>query len=202
MPSIVYLPGAGGSAAFWKSVSARLAALGAPILLGWPGFGDEPPDPAIQSVRDLVHWTLSRMPPGASDLVAQSMGGVVAMSISLDHPDRVRRLVLCATSGGVDAASLGQVDWRAEYRAELSHVPDWFVADRTDLGARLPTLRAPTLVVHGDRDPVCPARLARFLAERIPGASYACIAGGDHMVARDRPDDVARIIRDHLDVRR
>lgn len=65
----------------------------------------------------------------------------------------MRRLVLCATSGGVDVASLGQQDWRPEYRAAFFDAPDWFIVDRTDLTARLSTLGAPTLVVHGDRDP-------------------------------------------------
>ncbi len=34
-----------------------------------------------------------------------------------------------------------------------------------------------------------------------PGATYACVAGGDHMVARDRPYDVASIVRKHLAAR-
>ncbi len=198
MISIVYLPGAGGAATFWKPVAERLGDLGTGVRLGWPGFGDEPADPNIQSVADLVGWTLARMPPGASDLVAQSMGGVVAALIALDHPERVRRLVLCATSGGVDVAALGASDWRADYRADYPHAPDWFVVDRTDITARLPAVRAPTLVLYGDYDPLCTERIARYLAERIPGASLARISGGDHMMARDRPDEVAPLIRRHL----
>jgi len=198
MTPIVYLPGAGGGAAFWSPVADLLSDLGAAVRLGWPGFGDEPADAAIRSLRDLVGWALARLPPGASDLVAQSMGGVVATLIALDHPKRVRRLVLCATSGGVDAARLGQEDWRAGYRAEFPDVPDWFVVDRTDLTARLPALAAPTLVVHGSLDPLCPPRLARFLAERIPGATCACVPGGDHAMAQGMPIELAAVIREHL----
>jgi len=198
MAPIVYLPGAGGSAAFWKPVADLLADVGTPVCLGWPGFGDEPADPLVHSLSDLIGWTLSRMPAFASDLVAQSMGGVVATRIALEHPARVRRLVLCATSGGVEAASLGQEDWRPSYRAAFPDVPDWFVVDRTDLTLRLPTLVAATLVVHGDRDPLCPVSLARFLVDAIPGARYASIAGGDHLVARARPEELAFILREHL----
>jgi pimeloyl-ACP methyl ester carboxylesterase len=198
MTPVVYLPGAGGSSTFWKSVAVRLADLGPGVRLGWPGFGTEPPDHAVRSVRDLLGWTLARMPPGASDLVAQSMGGVVATALALEHPDRVRRLVLCVTSGGVDVAALGAADWRAAYRTELPHVPDWFVVDRTDLTARLPTIRAPTLVLYGDADPLCPEPVARFLADLIPGATLTCLRGGNHMIARDRPDEVAPVIRRHL----
>jgi pimeloyl-ACP methyl ester carboxylesterase len=198
MHPIIYLPGAGGSATFWQPVAERLADLGPAVRFGWPGFGDEPPDDRIRSLGDLVGWTLARMPPGASDLAAQSMGGVVATLIALQHPERVRRLVLCTTSGGVDVAALGAAEWRSGYRAEQPHVPDWFVVDRTDVTARLPAIRHPTLVLYGDRDPLCPERVARFLAERIPGAACACIRGGAHMMARDRPDDVAPLIRAHL----
>ncbi len=200
MPPIVYLPGAGGTVTFWKPVAERLAAhdLGPAIRFGWPGFGDEPPDDRIRSVADLVGWVLARMPPGPCDLVAQSMGGVVGTLIALEHADRVRRLVLCTTSGGVDVASLGASDWRPGYRAEMSHVPDWFAVDRTDVTARLPTLRAPTLVLYGDQDPICPEGVARFLASRIPGAQLTCIRGGDHTLAHDRADEVAPLIRAHL----
>jgi pimeloyl-ACP methyl ester carboxylesterase len=200
MAPIVYLPGAGGSATFWKPVADRLSAddLGPAIRFGWPGFGGEPPDDRIRSVADLVGWVRERMPAGPCDLVAQSMGGVVAALIALEHADRVRRVVLCTTSGGVDVAALGAADWRPGYRAEMSHVPDWFAVDRTDITARLPTLRAPTLVLYGDQDPICPAGVASFLASRIPGAQLTCIAGGDHALAHDRADEVAPLIRAHL----
>ena len=199
MPPIVYLPGAGGTATFWKPVAERLAGLGPAVRFGWPGFGDEPPDDGVGSVADLVAWVLARMPPGPCDLVAQSMGGVVAALIALEHAERVRRLELCTTSGGVDVASLGGADWRPGYRAEMPHVPDWFAVDRTDITARLPTLRAPALVLYGDQDPICPEGVARFLASRIPGAGLACIRGGDHALAHARADEVAPLIRAHLE---
>jgi pimeloyl-ACP methyl ester carboxylesterase len=200
MPPTVYLPGAGGTVSFWRPVAERLAdvGLGPAVRFGWPGFGDEPADDNVRSVADLVGWVLASMPPGPCDLVAQSMGGVVAALIALEHAPRVRRLVLCATSGGVDVAALGATDWRPGYRVEMAHVPDWFVVDRTDITARLPTIRAPTLVLYGDRDPLCPERVARFLASRIPGAQLACIHGGDHMLAHDRSGEVAPLIRAHL----
>ncbi len=200
MPPIIYLPGAGGTLRFWQPVAERLedVGLGPAVRFGWPGFGDEPADDRIRSVAHLVNWVLARMPPGPCDLVAQSMGGVVAALLALGHTARVRRLVLCATSGGVDVARLGATDWRPAYRAEMAHVPDWFVADRTDLTARLRMIQAPTLILYGDRDPLCPERLARFLAGRISGAQLACIHGGDHTMAHDRSEEVAALIRAHL----
>lgn len=198
MLPIVYLPGAGGRAAFWRPVAERLADLGPAHLLGYPGFGEAPADPAVRSLGDLYAWVLARLPPGPCHLVAQSMGGVLAARLAVEQPARVARLVLVATSGGIDVARLGAADWRPEYRVSRPEAPGWFVDDRTDLGDRLAAIRAPTLLVFSDADPVSPPAVAAFLAGRIPGARIATVTGGTHAFASERPDEVAAILRQHL----
>src|SRR5262249_54140340 len=46
-----------------------------------------------------------------------------------------------------------------------------------DAWDRLPSITAPTLVLHGDQDRVCPVANARLLAERIPGAEVQIVRG-------------------------
>lgn len=198
MIPLVFLPGAGGRAAFWAPVADRLADLGPATRLGWPGFGGVPADPSIRSLDALFRWLLDRLPAGASHVVAQSMGGVLAARLAIEHPGRVARLVLAATSGGVDVARLGGADWRPEYRASLPDVPPWFLEDRTDLTARLGAIRAPTLLLWSDADPVSPLAVGRLLADAIPGARLETIRGGTHTFAEERPDEVAALVREHL----
>ena len=93
---------------------------------------------------------------------------------------------------------LGAAEWRHEYRASLPDVPSWFIDDRTDLTDRLCEIRAPTLLLWSDADPISPPSVARFLAERIAGARIVTVAGGTHSFASERPDEVASIIRSHL----
>jgi len=202
MLPLVFLPGAGGRAGFWRPVAERLADLGPSLLLAWPGFGDVPAEPAIASLDGLYGWTVGRLPPGSFHLVAQSMGGVLAARLAIDEPARVATLVLCATSGGVDVTALGGADWRPAFRAELPGVPDWFERDRTDLTARLGEIRAPTLVLGGDQDVVSPPAVARLLAARIPDARVELLAGAAHDFAHARPDEVAAAVRRHLGDRR
>jgi pimeloyl-ACP methyl ester carboxylesterase len=194
----VFLPGAGGSASFWRPVADRLADLGPVHVHGYPGFAGLGADPAIESLDDLFGWVVERLPPGSSHVVAQSMGGVLAARLALERPERVARLVLVATSGGVDVARLGGAEWRHRARALRPEAPSWFVDDRTDLTDRLTEIRAPTLLLSGDSDPISPPSVARFLAERIPGARVVIIAGGTHAFASERPDEVAPIIGAHL----
>lgn len=51
----------------------------------------------------------------------------------------------------------------------------------------LPTIRTPTLVLHGDADPMLPVAHGRDLARRIPGARYVEIPGWGH----DLPEGLA-----------
>ncbi|HEU4385129.1 MAG TPA: alpha/beta fold hydrolase [Anaeromyxobacteraceae bacterium] len=198
MPSLAFLPGAGGSASFWRPVADRLGDLGRVFTLGYPGFPGLPADPAVNSLDDLYRWIGERLPPGPSHVIAQSMGGVLAVRLAIERPERVGRLVLVATSGGLDVRRLGAAEWRREYRASLPDVPTWFVDDRTDLSARLGAIRAPTLLLWSDSDPISPPSVARHLAERIPRARVAVVRYGTHAFARERPGEVASIVRAFL----
>jgi pimeloyl-ACP methyl ester carboxylesterase/DNA-binding CsgD family transcriptional regulator len=51
---------------------------------------------------------------------------------------------------------------------------------RTDVRSLLPQVAAPTLVIHRRGD-VIPIEKGRYLAEHIPGAEYAELAGDDHL---------------------
>src|SRR4051812_28112905 len=115
---MLFLPGAGASAMFWRPVADRLDPARPRHFLAWPGLGNEPRDPAIRGVDDLVAMVLADLDEPA-DLIAQSMGGLIALKAQLAALERVRRLVLTATSGGVPIADFGASDWRADYRAEF-----------------------------------------------------------------------------------
>jgi poly(3-hydroxyoctanoate) depolymerase len=195
---VVFFPGAGGRAGFWRPVADRLADVGSPVVLAWPGFGDVPAAPSIDSLDGLYGWAVTRLPAGSFHLVAQSMGGVLAIRLAIEHPERVATLVLCATSGGVDVTALGGEDWRPAYRAELPDVPDWFARDRTDLTARLSAIRAPTLVLSGDQDPICPPAVAQLLCKRILHVRAEVLHGGAHDFANLHATEVAAAIRRHI----
>ena len=108
MHKVLFLPGAGGSPDFWKPVGSLLPADWLKHYFGWPGLGHQPHDPAIGNLDDLVQLAVREI-DGPVDLVAQSMGGVIAARIALEWPSLVRRLVLCVTSGGVDMAGLARL---------------------------------------------------------------------------------------------
>jgi pimeloyl-ACP methyl ester carboxylesterase len=114
-PRIIFLPGASGAAAFWRGVGERLPQGWGKQYLSWPGLGEEPVEPEIRGFTDLVDRAEAALGERAT-LAAQSMGGTVALALALRRPERIERLVLTATSGGLDMRGMAVQDWRPEYR--------------------------------------------------------------------------------------
>jgi pimeloyl-ACP methyl ester carboxylesterase len=192
MPSlpIAFLPGGGGRSSFWRPVADRLWRRGAPVVFGYPGFGDVPADPSLRSLDDLYEALLATL-PDRFHLVAQSMGNVLALRTLVEHPERVASYVGCAVSGGIDVAALGAAEWRSWLRSEQPAAPSWFYDDASDFTMRLGSIEAPVLVLGGDADTLSPPAVGEFLRDHIPAASLHVIHGGDHSMAYDEPDRVA-----------
>jgi poly(3-hydroxyoctanoate) depolymerase len=63
---------------------------------------------------------------------------------------------------------------------------------------RLGGVRAPTLVLVGDADPIVPLVNSRIFTSLIPNARRHVIAGGGHLFPLDQPDEAAAVIEDFL----
>ncbi len=198
MRRVLFLPGVGGAGAFWEPVGELLPAGWSKRYLSWPGLGDQPADPNVHGFDDLL-GIVTRHLEEPSDLVAQSMGGLLAVLAALHSPQRVRRLVLVATSGGLDVTSLGAIDWREDYRRDYPHAPAWVYTYRPDLTNQLSSITAPTLLIWGDADPISPPQVGRQLLQHLPDATLKIIPGGAHALAVEHSAHVADLIAHHLD---
>jgi pimeloyl-ACP methyl ester carboxylesterase len=63
---------------------------------------------------------------------------------------------------------------------------------------RLPQIKAPTLVLHGDRDVLVPVANAYVLKERIPGAELRIVAGAGHLFTFEFPEESAAAVVEFL----
>jgi pimeloyl-ACP methyl ester carboxylesterase len=197
MSRVLFLPGAGGSPDFWKPVGALLPTEWSKEYFDWPGLGNQPHDPAIGGMDDLVRLVAARIDEPV-DLVAQSMGGVIAVRLALERPHSVRRLVLVVTSGGVDMAVLGAADWRTDYRRSFPRAAEWITAARSSPDLPVEKIAAPTLLIWGDADAISPVTVGRHLQSRLPNAQLHILPGGDHDLAQKQPELVASLIDKHL----
>ncbi len=194
---LVFFPGAGGRVAHLRPIGERLAHRRTAILCEYPGLGGVAPDPQLRTLDDLTQHLLASL-PDQFDLVAMSMGGVLALRIALDQPARVRKLVLLATSGGVDVAARGGIDWRDTFRRVQPNAPSWFLDDRTDVTHRLREIAHPTLLIYGDADLIAPPSVGHLLQRNMPNASIEVLADATHDLEIDYPDLIASMIEAHL----
>jgi pimeloyl-ACP methyl ester carboxylesterase len=67
-----------------------------------------------------------------------------------------------------------------------------------DIAPLLDKITAPTLIVWGEADPWLPAADGAELAERIPGAQLALLPTAGHLVQEDEPDELTRLLAEHL----
>lgn len=197
-PSTLYfLPGALGNTDFWHPAARLLQCPARQVHVSWPGFGGMPRDPAVRGIGDLAARLLARIDQ-PSALIAQSMGGVVAMLAALEKPALVTHLVLSVTSGGMDLSAFDAEDWRPATRAAHPGLPDWFTSYRDDLAPRLSALRIPTLLLWGDADPLSPVQVGEKLASLLPRSQLHVLRGGDHALACSMAPLVAPLIDRHL----
>lgn len=63
--------------------------------------------------------------------------------------------------------------------------------------SRLAMIRCPTLVVHGEIDPI-PVAFGQLLAESIPGAEFAVLSGASHFPFVEDRDQFERTVRTFL----
>lgn len=67
-----------------------------------------------------------------------------------------------------------------------------------DLRPHLQSISAPTLIVHGDADPLVPLEAGRDSARNIPGARLEIMAGMAHDLPPEHVPNIARLIIDHV----
>jgi pimeloyl-ACP methyl ester carboxylesterase len=104
---LVLLHDRGSAAALFTPIFAPLAAQRRVIALDLPGWGlsDKPiftgrtPQDALRFWMDGVLALLDHLGLDSVDLLGHSMGGFTALGLALDHPDRVRSLLLTDAGG-------------------------------------------------------------------------------------------------------
>ena len=82
-------------------------------------------------------------------------------------------------------------------RLESTFTNPYHVEEGSRSGPGLADIRAPTLVIHGDEDPVFPVEHGIALAEEIPGTRLLPLAGVGHEVPRRAWAAIAAAILDH-----
>jgi acetamidase/formamidase/alpha-beta hydrolase superfamily lysophospholipase len=176
------------------------------------------PDRAAEDLAETLRWIRAREPGLPVHLLGWSQGSRVSQLLAQRHPELVDRLVLfgypptpldlpadepsgdpprtpntaeAAASDFITEGSISPTAVEAYVRASLAADPvrvDWTRQhewSRLDAGA----VTVPTLVIHGEHDPIARAEAQAALFQGL-GASdkaWVVVPGGDHAVLLERP---------------
>ena len=140
-------------------------------------------------------------PPTAEVLAA------IASSVQLDYSDRdavvanrIEMFRVLAGSGYPDdgtpvAVYAEEVDRAISFASSLNHGPA--IAQSPSWHDRLDQLDVPTLVIHGDEDPILPYDHGQALHAAIQGSSLLTLKGVGHELPRGTWDKVVPAILEH-----
>jgi len=233
-PDLALLHGWGLGAGIWDGVAGLLAQSFRVHRISLPGYDGSADDGA--GFEQTAAAVAAAVPAGAT-LCGWSLGGILALAAAASNPDRLRHLVVVASTPKFVAAddwqpaqapavldafrqavaddpaatltrfvrlfNQGDGNARAINRAlspllagalpslqVLTRGLDWL--HDADLRGTLPAIRTPTLVVHGDCDPLMPAAAGKWLADTLPDARLERLAGVAHAPFVADPEGFAR----------
>lgn len=103
---LLLINGIGASAEMWAPLAATLTGREL-VAVDLPGVGSSPPSHRplrMPGLADLVTGLLDELGHDRIDVLGYSFGGSVAQELAWRAPDRVGRLVLCASTSGLGSA--------------------------------------------------------------------------------------------------
>lgn len=97
---IVLVHGWGSNQKRWDAVKKNLEKNGFEVLVfDMPGFGDIPAPKEIWGVKDYANFVLKKIEQKGWDefyLLGHSFGGQIATFLSINYPQKIKKLILCA----------------------------------------------------------------------------------------------------------
>jgi len=223
---VIFIHGAGGSTMAWYFQNDRLKSSMEVLCVDLPGHGQSPGNgcDSIGQYSEAVYSLLNERPPDRYFIAGHSMGGAIAMTFALAHPDLVKGLILIGTGAKlgvmpsilegirqdkartvrniVDIAFSKKTSPQMKDMAfdemmlcsEEVIFKDFFACNGFNVINSIAEIKVPALVICGRDDLLTPPKYAEFLHRSLADSRLSLIEGAGHMVMLEKPDEVNREI--------
>ena len=231
LPAIVLIHGAGADSTVWDRMARRMATRLRVVTLDLPGHGRSMPRSSgnlIRAYADAVEETIRSLRLKSPAVGGHSLGGAVALTLALDEPDLVGKLVLMGSGARLRVLPAALAGMRDNFEAAIMNItqysygpdappqaiqagvammrrfgrdvvlPDFEACNAFDIMDRLDEITAPTLAICGEADVLTPLKYSQYLAEKMPDCKLRAIPRAGHMVMLETPDLLSEILVEFL----
>ena len=197
----IYLHGLGQTADSWRSVLERLPEKGTCLDLVGLVKGKK-------ATYSNLYAAVSKACDAAGDslvLCGLSLGAVLALNYAIDHPEKVKALVLIAAQYKMPKALLALQNVMFRFVPESSFRQTGFqkadfvslckTTGKLDFSQSVKGLCCPTLLVCGEQDSAN-KKASQALASILPNGELKEIPGAGHEVNTQLPDRLAAVLQE------
>ena len=167
-PALVFAHGAGGNHLSWWQQVPHFARRFRCVTFDHRGYGqshDLPGGPGGAAYVDDLRGLLDHLGIARASLVAQSMGGWTSLGFTLRHPERVGRLVMADTHGGLSLPEIPRL-----MREAAASRPELPPGIHVAAGARMAQEQPALQFLYGQIDALNRPRSPRELGELLADA--------------------------------
>lgn len=177
------------------------------------GRSDKPDVPySIEMMAEDTAGLFGALKIARANVIGISLGGRIAMALTLKHPELVKSLILVSTSPKVPN-TLGRrllfmiLEIPRRIGAMGKKYPQPYYAyvrqrkasENYDVTSRLHEIQIPTLILHGKKDRIAPYRWAEEMQTEIRGSKLVPFNGG-HIFSFQRQKEFIGEVEDFLDL--
>lgn len=181
-PRVLLVHGTPGSAEGWTDYLLEPPPGVELVALDRPGFGRSGPAGAQVRLAYQAAAVAALLPQDGRPavLVGHSLGGAIVARVAAEQPERVAAVVLLAASLDPALERIHPLQWLGAWAPVRALLPRAIrnanaelmalQPELVELGALLPRVRAPVLIVHGSADDLVPVANVAYLQSRLSAA--------------------------------
>ena len=227
---ILFIHGSGWNTHMWHSQGDYLKSSMEVILLDLPGHGESSGDgyDSVEEYTNAVHEMFRKHDLGRCYIAGHSLGGAIALSLSLAYPDIVKGIILIGTGArlrvlpqilegiindkGNTVKIIGELAFSKKTSSALKDqafhetmkckgevvYKDFCACNRFDVMDTINSIDTPALIICGVDDVLTLPKYSLYLHEAIKDSRLTFIDDAGHMVMMEKPTEVSRAIEEFV----